>query len=79
MLTDEQAQDALLEELPGVEVAAKARFKDLYLFRIVWPSSDEADYDPFFSVNVETGEVAEFSIMTDGDPTEIAAAFADQQ
>lgn len=79
MLTDEQATEVLLVELPGIEVAAHAHFKELHLFRVVWPSSEEADYDPFFSVHAETGEVSEFSIMTDGDPSEIAAAFAANQ
>lgn len=77
MLTDTQAKAALLEELPGIEVAAQARFHDLYLFRVVYPSSEEANYDPFFSVHMESGEVSEFSVMTDGDPLEIAAAFND--
>ena len=75
MLDSEQAKAALLEELPGVEVAAQAELDNLFLFRIVWPSSEEADYDPFFSVDMDTGEVAEFSIMTDADPVRVAAAF----
>lgn len=75
MLTDIEAAGALLEELPGVEIAAHARYQDLHLFRVVFPSEFEADYDPFFSVNVDTGEVNEFSVLEDGDISEIAAAF----
>lgn len=77
MLTDTQAKAALQEELPGIEVAAQARYNDLYLFRVVFPSREEANYDPFFSVHMESGEVSEFSVLTDGDITEIAAAFND--
>lgn len=76
MLTEDQARAAIDEALPGVEVAAQAQYRDLYLFRVVYPSREEADYDPFFSVDGETGEVSDFSVMHDGDISEIAAAFA---
>lgn len=75
MMTEEEAVIRLEEEIPGVVIAARARYQNLYLFRIVMPDPLEADYDPFFSVDVETGEVRDFSVLTDGDMTEIAAAF----
>lgn len=76
MLTEEEARQALESELPGVEIAAQTRYRDVYLFRVVFPSPEEADYDPFFSVDAETGLVFEFSVLEDGDISEIAAAFA---
>lgn len=79
MLTEIEAEAALQVELPGIEVAARTRYRDLYLFRVVFPSASEADYDPFFSVDIETGEVNDFSVMHDGDINEIAAAFAQAQ
>lgn len=77
-MTEEEAKTRLEEEIPGVVVAAQAQYQGLYLFRIVFPSAHEADYDPFFSVNIETGEVRDFSVLTDGDLTDISAAFAEE-
>lgn len=50
-------------------------YKGGFLARVKLNSAEEANFDPFFMVNANTGEVQEFSIMTDGDPLEIAAAF----
>lgn len=75
MLTDTQAKEALDAEMPGIEIAAQTRYRDVWLFRVVFPSEAEANYDPFFSVHIDTGEVSEFSVLTDGDPSEIAVAF----
>lgn len=79
MLTDVEAKAALQKELPDIEIVAQARYQGVYLFRVVYPSVDEADYDPFFSVDVQTGIVSDFSVMEDGDISEIAAAFEQPQ
>lgn len=76
MLTDAQAREALAAELPGIEIAAQTRYQKLHLFRVVFPSPEEADYDPFFSVDMETGEVLDFSVLEDGDISEVSEAFA---
>jgi hypothetical protein len=73
MLTEEQAQAQLEKTLPEVPIKAWARYDDLYLFRVEHPSSLEADWDPFFSVDSFSGEVRDFSVLTDGDISEIAA------
>ena len=78
MLTDTQATAALQAELPGLEIAAHALYNNLHLFRVVFPSESEGDFDPFFSVDSDTGEVQEFSVLTDGDISEVVAAFASQ-
>lgn len=79
MLAEDEARAALESEIAPVEIVASARYNDLYLFRVLFPSPDEANFDPFFSVDVETGEVSDFSVMHDGDIDEIAAAFAANQ
>lgn len=79
MLGEDEARAALESGIAPVEIVASARYRDLYLFRVLFPSPDEANFDPFFSVDVETGEVSDFSVMQDGDIDEIAAAFAANQ
>jgi hypothetical protein len=64
---------------PEVVVEDCFPYKELYLVRVTHDDPDEADYDPFYSVNKNTGEVAEFSVITDGDPSEIAQAFANRK
>jgi len=47
-----------------------------YLFQ-AYDDSDELEgmMDPYFTVNRETGDVSEFSIITDGNMEEIAALY----
>lgn len=73
MLTESQAQIQVEKALPGIKVKAWTRYQDLYLIRVEYPSEEEKDWDPFFSVDILTGEVYEFSVLTDGDINEIAA------
>lgn len=40
-------------------------YKGLYVFRIYSEVSDAGVLDPFFSVNRETGEFRDFSVITD--------------
>lgn len=73
MLTNDDAQTLLDTVLPDdVELKAWAQYRDLYLFRVQYSSLGEEDYDPFFSVNNNTGEVKDFSVLTDGDISEIS-------
>lgn len=74
MLNSEQAK-AEVEDAVDCTVEACVPYKGGFLARVKLNSAEEANYDPFFIVNANTGEVQEFSVMTDGDPLEIAAAF----
>lgn len=71
MLSKAKAQEAI--KILGLPVKAWVQYKDVYLFRVEFPFEGEEDFDPFFSVDVNTGEVREFSVLTDGDLSEIAA------
>jgi uncharacterized iron-regulated membrane protein len=75
MLSVNQAKSEVEGAMPGVKVEACVPYKNGFLARVIFPSTDEANYDPFFMVNAHTGEVQEFSVMTDGDPMEVAEAF----
>lgn len=73
MISEQQARTAVESAYPGVKAVASATYKNLYLVRVEQADPDELDYDPFFSVNQNTGEVQEFSVLTDGDIDEIAS------
>lgn len=73
MLTEAQAQALVEKALPGVPIKAWAQYGDLYLFRVQYPDLEEADFDPFFSVDTKTSEVKDFSVITDGNISDIAA------
>lgn len=75
MLSKQEAQRAVEVEWPDARAMQCVEYKGLYLVRVKWTSPDERDYDPFFSVDPESGVVNEFSIMTDADPVALAAAF----
>ncbi len=75
MLSISLAEKALLKVVPSVKIQDYIRYRDVYLFRITFASEAEKNYDPFFSVNVNTGEVKDFSVITDGDISEITELF----
>lgn len=74
-LSAEDAKREIETAIKGIKVEACVPYKGGYLARTVLPSVEEANWDPFFIVNANTGEIQEFSVMTDGDPLEIAKAF----
>jgi hypothetical protein len=71
MLNEAQAQVILRKTLPGYPVKAMIKYKDLFLFRVEHPDPLEKDWDPFFSVDPVTEEVRDFSVITDGNLSEI--------
>lgn len=67
MLTEIEAQEKIRNFVPNSTLKAWTRYKDLYLIRVEYQSEiyREKIYDPFFSVNINTGEVRDFSILSD--------------
>ena len=63
MLDKNQAKAELEKFYPEAKIIACAPYKNWYLFRVEHPSEEEKDYDPFFSVDVNTGRVEDFSIV----------------
>lgn len=72
MVSESEARKAVEIAYPGTKVQASADYRESYLVRVQQDDPDERDFDPFFSVDKRTGAVQEFSILTDGDPSEIA-------
>lgn len=61
-LTLDQARMIVLKHLPnGTEVASAVEYDGLYLFIAYRPDPLEGRFDPFFSVNPETGHFRDFS------------------
>lgn len=50
-------------------------YRGVYLFQVFGTDPLEGGQDPFFSVNKQTGELRDFSVITDGDPREIEEQF----
>ncbi len=79
MLNEAQAKELVEKSEPGVKAVDCFRYESLLLVRVEFPDPDEANYDPFFSVDPDTGEVKEFSVITDGDPVAIGLAFQNRK
>lgn len=51
---------------PGSKFIKSAEHGDLFIFHINGPDPVEGNLDPFFSVNKNTGEFSDFSIVEGG-------------
>lgn len=61
MLTQKQAEAVLKRKIPSANVVGCVREGDKYLFLAPFGDEDEGRFDPFFSVNVNTGEFLDWS------------------
>lgn len=75
MLTEADAQKAVETAFSITGAPRPADYENLWLFKIDLGLYGEEGMDPFVSVNKETGELAEFSVVTDADPVKFDAAF----
>lgn len=71
MLSKAAARAILLDSFPGSDVKLMAEYNGLYIFRAIRRHDTfEGDLDPFFSVNQSTGELRDFSVLTDISPAD---------
>lgn len=75
MLSKSEAISIAKKAIPEGRVDTVVEYKDLYLLQIFEDRPGEEDMDPYYSVNRSSGEFRDFSIITDGDPSEIADLF----
>jgi hypothetical protein len=75
MLNIDEAIKIINKNLPDEKINSYIEYKNLYLFQVFSKRELEEDLDPFYSVNRETGEFRDFSVLTDGDISEISALF----
>lgn len=75
MLSKEQATDIVEKTFPTGRINSSIEYQGLYVFQVFQEDPNEGRMDPFFSVNQETGELRDFSVLTDGNPQEIQRLF----
>lgn len=80
MLSEPEATTIVRKAFPDSRIEPPIAYRGVYLF-MVFNDDDqlEGDQDPFFSVEQSTGELRDFSIITDGDPQEITDLFLIRQ
>lgn len=75
MLSKPEAIDIAKKHYPSGKVNLVVEYRGLYLLQIFGDLGEESGMDPFFSVDKETGEFEDFSILHDGDISEISDLF----
>lgn len=75
-----EATDILQKAYPDRRIEPPVVYNGSYLFQAFDDNDElEGSIDPFFTVNRDSGEVSEFSILTDGNMAEIAALYANRR
>lgn len=75
MLNIQEAEKIVYEVFPKGKIQAVVSYKDLYLFQVFTDRPFEENWDPFYSVNKATGEFRDFSVITDGNTSELVSLF----
>lgn len=79
MYNEAQAEKLVEKENPGSKAVDSFRYNNLILVRVEHPSPDEKHFDPFYSVDPDSGSVSEFSITGHGNPQAILLAWQKSQ
>lgn len=79
MLNVEEASKVVLDFIPGGKIQTYVEYKDLYVFLVHNNNVGEEFMDPFYSVNKLSGELSDFSILTDGDGDDVVSLFVSKQ
>lgn len=75
MFDIQQATEIVKKAFPAGKIQKSVEYRNVYLFQIFTDDPDDGQMDPFYSVDKETGEFSDFSVITDGDISEISALF----
>lgn len=70
-----QAIQIVKKEYPDGKIQRYIDYKGKFIFQIFNEDPLEGQMDPFYSVDQNTGEFSDFSIITDGDTETIASLF----
>lgn len=79
MLSEADAIILIKREFIGADIRPPIKYRNIYIFQVFTSDPDEGGFDPFFSVNQETGELRDFSVVADGDINEITKLFLRRQ
>lgn len=75
MLTSREALDIVKSVMPKAKIESYIEYRNLFIYQMIIDDPYEGGWDPFYSVNRDTKEFKEFSIMLDGDLTEVNDRF----
>lgn len=75
MLSIHEATNIITQNLPNGRIQGVVSYNNLYLFQVFTDRPFEEEMDPFYSVDKDTGEFSDFSIIEDGDIDEITSLF----
>lgn len=78
MLNFEEAKNVVKENIPKGKIQKAILYDNLYVFMVFMNDKFEGQMDPYYSVNINTGEFRDFSVITDGDIGEIMEMFETQ-
>lgn len=79
LLAENDARIIVKRAFPKADIKPPISYRGLYLFQVFTDDPEEGEFDPFFSVNQQTGELRDFSVITDGDINEITDLFLKKQ
>lgn len=71
-LSMDDAVSLIKKETKGYDVRGPVNYQGNFLFQVFTGAPNESGFDPYFMMNSDTGEVRDFSVLTDGNLTEIA-------
>lgn len=71
MLSPSEATQIILSQLPGSKVKRIVQCKNRYIAIVDTKAPGESLFDPFFSVDVNTGAFSGFSLLTDPDADKV--------
>ena len=74
MLTSDQAAVIINKQIPNGKIQGFVDYKGLYIFKVFTDDPFEGTFDPFYSVDQNTGEFKEFSVLN-GDGSNVIALF----
>lgn len=75
MLSEVDARVVVKNAFPTASISNPIDYQGVYVFKVITPDPLEGDQDPFYSVNKTTGELRDYSVITDGDINEITDLF----
>jgi hypothetical protein len=75
MLNVKQAIDIIKKHIPNGRIISNIEYKNLYVFKVFTSDDLEGEFDPFYSVDKVTGKFSDFSIITDGNISELINLF----
>ena len=76
MLDKKASTEIVKQNFPEGKIQAVVQYKSLYLFQVFTTNPFEEELDPFYSVDRETGDFRDFSILTDGPTSVLLDLFA---